>query len=117
MRLKILGSDRHINREKKNGEWMWMGSLCFFYRLEMNFSYFPTFSSAQCLRKHIRAKHDGMRYECKECGKEFTSAWWLREHIRHKHEGLRHECKECGKAFSSAQYLREHIRIDHQGFR
>ena len=37
------------------------------------------------VKVHIKSKHEGYRWKCDECGKEFTSPYKMNEHMKLKH--------------------------------
>ena len=69
------------------------------------------------LLKHIRSKHEGLRYPCHLCELKATSPQSLKIHIRSIHEGIKCQCPLCGKQFSRPQILNTHIKHSHEGRR
>ena len=47
------------------------------------------------LRKHVTAKHDGVRYSCDKCDYRATQQQNLKKHKEYKHEGVRYPCDKC----------------------
>ena len=47
------------------------------------------------------AVHEGVKYSCGQCGKEFTTQGALKRHRRATHKGVKYPCGQCGKEFSS----------------
>ena len=47
------------------------------------------------LSQHQKSKHEGIKYHCKECGKQLSTKASLNIHIRVVHEGIRYSCGEC----------------------
>ncbi|XP_037085773.1 zinc finger protein 239-like [Pollicipes pollicipes] len=67
------------------------------------------------LRVH-KATHEGKRYPCKVCGREFSRVSSMNVHLR-EHDGeKKHMCGVCGKRFARKAYLMAHVRI-HTGER
>ena len=44
------------------------------------------FAGSSSLGNHIRSIHDGVRYECEQCSKEFTRNYGLKAHIKSAHK-------------------------------
>ena len=94
------------------------------------------------LRNHKLSVHQGIRYNCPECGKfftqernmkmhvrvihsrettlscdqcDYTTLWKdsMHQHIRTKHEGVTYDCQICLKALSSQRQLQKHIEVVH----
>ena len=45
--------------------------------------------------KHYRSKHEGVKYPCNLCGKQFTQQSSLQTHIQSQHEGVKYPCNPC----------------------
>ena len=43
------------------------------------------------LFKHIKSKHDGVKYACDKCDYQATQQGNLRTHMKSKHEGVKYE--------------------------
>ena len=71
----------------------------------------------QSLRNHIKIKHEGLRHVCKLCDYKANYRVDLRTHIQSKHEGVTYPCELCGKVFTERNNLRKHIQYKHQGLR
>ena len=55
--------------------------------------------------------HEGIRYKCSECGKQFTTQSSLKQHFQTVHEGIKnHECNQCDFKASRTENLRYHIQ-------
>ena len=76
-----------------------------------------TFSFFQDMKKHVKAVHEGVKYNCDQC--DFQSGYknMLRNHVRKVHEHYRHKCSQCDKSFVSSNELRHHIQVIHEGLR
>ena len=47
------------------------------------------------MTKHIQSKHQGVKYACNQCGKQFTFQSAQRNHIRSQHQGIKYACNQC----------------------
>ena len=66
------------------------------------------------LRIHKESQHDGVRYGCEQCEREFTRRRNLRDHIGSAHEGRRHSCDHCDIKFTGKSNLISHTKRKHQ---
>ena len=73
------------------------------------------FSYDADMRRHIIAKHEGVKYSCDQC--DFQSGYknLLRNHIKRVHELYRHKCRLCNELFEYSGHLRDHIKVNHEG--
>ena len=39
--------------------------------------------------------HEGVRYACNQCDKQFTTQQHLTRHIKSQHEGVKYDCNQC----------------------
>ena len=66
-------------------------------------------STAQHLREHIKVIHEGIRYACPECDKQYSCKGHLKSHIQSEHlKQEDFECEPCGKKFGSRLKLKSH---------
>ena len=56
-------------------------------------------------KKHVKSKHNGVRYPCSHCEHASTRAGGLKIHFENKHEGVRYPCSQCEHA-ATANYLK-----------
>jgi uncharacterized Zn-finger protein len=76
------------------------------------------FGSTSYLRLHREAVHDGVRYPCLTCGKEFTQKGNMQKHVRTVHEKRQDfACPLCGKKFGEAGHMKRHREAVHDGVR
>ncbi|XP_078333294.1 uncharacterized protein LOC111125662 isoform X2 [Crassostrea virginica] len=65
----------------------------------------------QGLKQHTETVHNGIRYNCPECKKEFRGKAALRKHHLSKHlKMLNHICIYCGKKFLTKYNMQMHMR-------
>ena len=50
------------------------------------------FTLAGNLKKHIKSKHEGVRYPCDQCDYLATASYNLKRHIVRRHEGVKYPC-------------------------
>ena len=67
----------------------------------------------QQLKYHIESKHDGIYYNCNECGYTSSFKGNLKTHIKTKHEGTCYSCKQCGYISNHTLNLERHIVLKH----
>jgi len=67
------------------------------------------------LNRHIRAKHEGVRYTCGQC--KFTSVRlaYVKEHEEAIHEGKQYACDQCAFITSRLMNLNRHKMSNHSG--
>ena len=59
------------------------------------------------------AVHEGIKYPCGQCGKEFSLEGNLAEHERIVYVGIKYPCGQCGKQFSHKGNLHAGIGSNH----
>ena len=52
---------------------------------------------------------EGIKYLCRQCGKQFSKTGILTGHIRAVHEGIKYPCRQCEKEFSTGSFNRSVI--------
>ena len=81
---------------------------------EIRFRFLKTsIRSSPSLAEHKRGVHEGFKYPCGQCGKQFSSKEFVTEHQRSVHEGVKYPCGKCGKQFSSKRNVAKHNRVVH----
>jgi len=66
------------------------------------------------LTQHKKAAHDGVYYECEECGRRFGQKHNMMNHFRTVHlKEKNFKCPTCGVKFAMKQHLTRHIRTVH----
>ena len=45
--------------------------------------------------QHKKSAHKGIKYYCKECGKQASTKFNLNLHVQASHEGIKYPCPEC----------------------
>merc|ERR1719319_836189 len=61
------------------------------------------------------SKHEGVKYPCDECSKEYISASNLRQHKSSKHKGVKYPCEKCHYKANALSDLRKHKASKHEG--
>ncbi|XP_044268943.1 zinc finger protein OZF-like isoform X27 [Tribolium madens] len=75
--------------------------------------------SKKCeLIRHKEVEHEGMRFVCHFCSKEFKQYHHMKSHVK-KHDsdylGVKFPCPECSKVLGRESTLRTHIEKFHRG--
>ena len=66
------------------------------------------------LRKHIRVKHQKLRYQCEFCEQSFTSNYYRLAHTKTRHQKIGPKCPTCEATFTSNQSMKNHIKVVHE---
>ena len=66
------------------------------------------------LSKHIKSKHEGVKYPCKQCDYKATRRCHLSTHIASKHNGVKYPCDQCDYKASNQSNLASHINYRHE---
>jgi len=67
-------------------------------------------TSAGNLNKHKQKVHEGIRYECPECGRKFGEKCHVTKHIKAVHLGEKmYKCHKCGMKFGRKGTLNRHM--------
>ena len=69
------------------------------------------------LKKHVEAKHEGVKYQCDQCDYTATFSRSIKTHIEAKHEGIRYYCDQCDYAATQQNSLKTHIQSQHEMIR
>ena len=57
----------------------------------------------------------GIKYLCRQCGKQFSQKGNLAEHKRAVHEGAKYPCELCNHQATSKGNFAQHKRAVHEG--
>ena len=57
---------------------------------------------------HIQSVHEGMKYKCKLCDKEFACSSGRLKHVKSVHEGVRYKCSLCNYQATTKRSLKQH---------
>ena len=57
------------------------------------------------LATHIQCVHEGKKYQCEVCNKEYTENMSLRRHKKSVHEGKKYQCKVCDRKYTDTGAL------------
>ena len=75
-------------------------------------------TNKQVLHDHILGVHKGIKdHVCGDCGAAYFTKHGLTKHIKRVHEGLRYNCLKCDKNFSEKNVLKHHMESVHEGKR
>lgn len=85
------------------------------FKSERKCSICEIFNCPVDMRLHIKAAHEGIKYDCDHCDYQSGYKNLLRAHIKRVHELYRHKCSFCDELFSYSDHLRDHIRVVHEG--
>ena len=80
-------------------------------------SYTLNTGSESHLKNHKASIHDGVRYKCTQCQKQFTQKFQLKFLISSVHLGKKVQCKCCDYQVWAGSALRAHISAVHKGIR
>ena len=69
------------------------------------------------LRRHVKNKHDGIKFSCSECDYKATQKLDIKRHKEYKHEGKRFNCEECNHKSTTKGSLKIHIDAIHRGIK
>ena len=62
---------------------------------------------------HTKSKHEGVKYACNQCDKQFAQQAHLTTHIQSKHEGVKYACNQCDQQYTLQRSLTKHIQSIH----
>ena len=67
------------------------------------------------LNKHIRAIHEGIKFECdyEGCNYKCAARNMLKYHAQFKHEGIYYPCDMCGNRYMEPRALKNHVKNKH----
>ena len=66
---------------------------------------------------HHRSKHQGITFDCDECGKKLSSKGRLKTHKDNKHKGIRFKCPQCDYKATQEGNLKIHEQAMHQNLK
>ena len=67
------------------------------------------------LVRHIRSKHEGVRYPCNQCEYQATTQGSLKTHKESIHEGVKYSCNKCEFHATQKGDLKRHREAIHEG--
>jgi hypothetical protein len=74
-----------------------------------------SYKESSALFRHKRAAHEGVKYECEECGRRFNNKCNMVVHYKNVHLEEKHfKCAKCGVQFSRKATLIRHIKTVHE---
>ena len=69
------------------------------------------------LKRHVKNKHDGVKFACNECDYRATQKTDIKRHTEYKHQGIRFTCDECGYKATTKGALKIHVDAIHKKIR
>ena len=73
------------------------------------------FTHRKNMLKHVRYKHEGVRYPCSQCDYKATLISSLKVHIESVHDGVKYPCSQCPHKATTQSNLKVHIESVHGG--
>ena len=67
------------------------------------------------LLRHIRSKHEGVKYSCNQCEYHATQQGHLKKHKQAIHEGVKYLCNHCEYKATQQGQLKNHKQAIHEG--
>ena len=67
-----------------------------------------TFTQRSAMLKHIRAKHEGIKYPCNFCDFKAAEKCQVKRHEESIHEGIRYSCNQCKFQATRAETIKNH---------
>ena len=61
-------------------------------------------------KSHMQA-HEGIRYHCQYCSKEFVAKKSLQYHLSQHTGQYRFTCEECGEGFNDKSKFQKHVKL------
>ena len=71
------------------------------------------FTHRHNMLKHVRSKHEGVKYPCSQCDFKASLQSSLKIHIKSIHEGVKYPCSQCDYKATQQGHLRKHIDSKH----
>ena len=72
-------------------------------------------TTKESLAEHQRGIHEGVKYPCRQCGKQFSQKGALARHQRAAHEGIKYLCGKYDYQATAKVDLAKHHRGVHEG--
>lgn len=70
------------------------------------------FKTKPDLNRHVINQHDGEKYQCQLCEKQYRDPVSLQNHMR-VHDGTVFPCDQCGQAFGNLTYAYNFFYTNH----
>ena len=65
------------------------------------------------MKNHIKSVHEGVKYDCDQCEKQYTEKGNLTRHVKSTHNSVKHACDYCQIPFTIKGNLDRHIQKMH----
>ena len=75
------------------------------------------FSQKVRLAEHEKAVHEGVKFPCRQCNYQATTKGSLAQHKRAVHEGVKYSCRQCNHQATTKRNIARHQRVKHEGFK
>ena len=75
------------------------------------------FTYRQAMMRHVRTKHEGVKYPCSQCDYTFTQQSNLKQHIESVHESVKYPCSQCDHKATRQSSLKRHLESVHEGLK
>ena len=72
------------------------------------------FTYRQAMLRHVRNKHEGVKYPCSLCDHKATLQSDLKQHKESVHEGVKYPCSQCDHKATTQSNLKRHIESIHE---
>ena len=69
------------------------------------------------LKRHKKGVHEGFKYSCDICPRQFSAVKDVKEHKKSVHEGMKYPCDLCPYKVSYLRNLKVHKKAVHQGIK
>ena len=66
---------------------------------------------------HYQYEHEGVKYQCSQCGLEYKTNKYLQTHVKSVHEGVKYPCTKCDYQATQECNLKVHMESMHEGIR
>ena len=72
------------------------------------------YTSQDSLKRHQKEVHEDIKYSCGQCEKQYTKKTNLKRH-QTVHKDIKYSCDKCDYQANREDRLKDHIKTDHEG--